>query len=478
MSKQKKIKKVKKESLYFTEDKKFKDAVLTDEILKEYHVFTDPKTDVMYIYDPNEGLWTEGEKILINICLNKLGAVFKKNYVDAVLYRIRAITYSTIEEQSSNLIPFKNYIYDINTRRVISYSPDYKFFNKLNAEYQPNTVCSKFLKFIDDVCQEDDKQALQEFCGSVLQRSYWHRKALMLVGSGSNGKSTLGEVITKILGKENTSSRTLQELGSDKFAIESLFRKYANISSELPSTSLKDTGTFKALTGMDSITGQKKFGQPFDFTNYAKLIFSCNIVPESNDESEAYFDRWILISFLNQFYPGDGKCDPNILEKLTTPEEMSGIVNWMLEGLERLIENKGFSISRDIEDVREEYIALSDTVQKFINDYITFETDNSLIEKFMPKDELYKDFVLYCKSEKYPIISKENFGRKLRQKIKGLQTVRRVYNNIGVQCWNRMIYSMEGIEKSLKKHPEVLETSLNSALNDELDESLDNPNDY
>ena len=81
-----------------------------------------------------------------------------------------------------------------------------------------------------------------------------------------------------------------------------------------------------------------KFKNYFNYVNYAKLIFSCNKLPEAKDDTSAFFRRWILINFPYTF---EGvNCDKKILEKLTTEKELSIYVNepaecmWDLEDQE------------------------------------------------------------------------------------------------------------------------------------------------
>src|SRR5207302_7003645 len=111
---------------------------------------------------------------------------------------------------------------------------------------------------------------------------------------------------------------------------------------DLPDNILKSAGTFKMLTGGDSIMAERKFGHPFLFKNYAKLMFSCNKVPEVQEDSDAFFRRWIIITFPNKFEGAND--DRDMLSKLTTPEELSGIFNWALKGLKRL-QQQGWQFS-------------------------------------------------------------------------------------------------------------------------------------
>ena len=98
---------------------------------------------------------------------------------------------------------------------------------------------------------------------------------------------------------------------------------------------------FKMLTGGDSISGEEKFKMSFNFRNIAKLWFSANEIPETLDDTIALFRRWILLVCSNIF--ARDKCDSHILKKLMTPTELSGFLNYALEGLKRLLTNRHFS---------------------------------------------------------------------------------------------------------------------------------------
>jgi putative DNA primase/helicase len=110
-----------------------------------------------------------------------------------------------------------------------------------------------------------------------------------------------------------------------------LYGKLANIYADLPAIALKETGIFKMLTGGDTISGEHKFKPRFYFKNYAKLIFSCNQIPQTPDDSDAFYRRWIIVNFPHQFLDADQNtdknlvADKNLLAKLTTTSELRHI---------------------------------------------------------------------------------------------------------------------------------------------------------
>jgi len=230
------------------------------------------------------------------------------------------------------------------------------------------------------------------------------------VGEGANGKSTFLGLVKGFLGMKNVSGKGLVDLESNRFAKASLFGKLANIYSDLSDDTLQRTGTFKMLCGGDLIEGEKKFRDSFTFVNYAKLLFSCNKLPEVYDNTDAFFRRWIIIVFPKVF-KGDS-CDPNILDKLIVPEELSGLLNIALEGLKRILENDGFSYSKSTEETREDYIRKSDPLAAFIMDCI--EEDQSSI---LLKQQLYSLFAFYCRQNSLPAVNKDTFFKNISKHV-------------------------------------------------------------
>ncbi len=186
------------------------------------------------------------------------------------------------------------------------------------------------------------------------------QRALVLVGSGSNGKSTFLRCVENYLGRENISNVGLQQL-SDRFASVALIGKLANISTDLPNTRVQDTSLFKAITGGDSIGAEYKFGKIFRFRPFTKLVFSANELPESDDTTNGYYRRYFIVPFDNVFEnnPGAGR---QLDEMLADDNELSGLLNLALDVLPD-VRRRGLSITPSVETATEEYQVSTDPVQ-------------------------------------------------------------------------------------------------------------------
>jgi len=212
------------------------------------------------------------------------------------------------------------------------------------------------------------------------------------------------------LGRENVTSRSLQELEENRFSTAELYGKLANLYPDLSDRALHSTGKFKSLTGSDPITGEHKFQRGFLFTNYSKQCYSCNKVPMAYDDTDAFYRRWVIINFPNKF-EGE-QCDVNILTKLITPDELSGLFNLAIEALRHLLTRGTFSNHRETDRIREEYIRKSDSVQAFIMDRI-----ESAPSDHIEKKQLYQTYCEYCRQKNYPAINDRTFFKRFLKHV-------------------------------------------------------------
>jgi putative DNA primase/helicase len=231
----------------------------------------------------------------------------------------------------------------------------------------------------------------------------------MLVGEGSNGKSTLIKTLITLLGKENCSNRSLQELTSDRFAKADLNNKMANFFLDLPAKKILDSGDFKILVSGDRISAQKKHQQPFAFENHAKLVFSANQIPEVEDKSYAYYRRWVIIPF-NRTFEGEEK-DEHLIDKLTTEQELSGILNLALKGLRKLYSERGFK-DIDISEIRRQYETGASRIKSFIDQKCILGSGNESL--FVESTRLREAYRKYCREQGTSFFDEKRFGEELK----------------------------------------------------------------
>ncbi|MEM2288695.1 MAG: phage/plasmid primase, P4 family [Sulfolobales archaeon] len=279
-----------------------------------------------------------------------------------------------------------------------------------------------FKAFMDWVRKpsEDEKDSyprvvlLLEIIGYTLYpHDYPLHKAVLLVGGGSNGKSTYLKLIETILSKSNVSSVSLSDLDPriNRFAVADLYNKLANVSSEPPKRTFDPT-LFKMLTGEDLIRMERKFKDSFNTYNYAKMIFSANELPEVTEDTYAFWRRWIVIEFPNRF-----ESNPEFFEKTFTPDEIEVMILLSLHAFRLVLERKGFTES-GVEDVREEWLSRANPVYRVIKRVL-----NDGVIEFDPKGvvvksdlyQIYKKYVEVLRDEGYevPVLDQRDFTRHL-----------------------------------------------------------------
>jgi putative DNA primase/helicase len=227
---------------------------------------------------------------------------------------------------------------------------------------------------------------------------------LILYGTGANGKSVFFEIINALLGFQNVSNYSLQSLTNENgYNRAKIANKLVNYASEI--NGKLETDIFKLIASGEPIEARLPYGEPFILNEYAKLIFNCNELPKDVEHTNAFFRRFLIIGFdvtipeANQ----DKQLANNIIQN-----ELSGVFNWILKGLERLLEQKNFSKCEAVENARSNYEIQSDSVKLFIDEleYRT-STDYTTIKT------LYDQYKVFCIDDGYRPVKKSNFMKRL-----------------------------------------------------------------
>jgi putative DNA primase/helicase len=336
-------------------------------------------------------------------------AIISMHGVKEILGRVKAnsVEPATIFTCDPNLVNLDNGVLNLQTLEVVEHSPDYYFLNKLPVRYDPAGECPNFIEYRNQTLESKYHPVLEEIIGYILWGDCRAEKAFMLWGDKRTGKGTMVKILNCLIGQDNCSSVQLQELATNRFKIVNLFGKKLNTFGDLPRTVVMDVGQFKALTGGDLVEGEYKGVQSFTFFNRAKLLYSTNYLPILREYDDAYYNRWIILRYNNSFF---GKEDASLKDKLTTPEELSGILNLGLKGLARLkVNNWQFSTTEDFGKL---YLRGSNPVAAFLEDEYQ-ECDGI---SYVPKAKLLSDFSRYARENKLdPISSATMFGKKIKE---------------------------------------------------------------
>ncbi len=390
-------------------DKAFIGRWLAKDICAKHRFLTHEKSHIIYAY--SDGVYSDnGSEVVQAESIRLLGDFSKRNRINEALAYIMYSTYTAPDkfEAPIDLINVKNGILNLETNELIPHTPDIIFLNRIPVDYDPKADCPVIKKFLKEVLQPDDIPLFQEYFGFCLLREYRFARALMLLGPGENGKTSTLSLLEAFLGTENIATPSLQDVVSSRFSQYELYGRLANIHDDIPSSKLSYTGRFKMLTGGGLVRGEKKHKDGFNFKNYAKLIYSANELPVVEDSSLAFWRRWFVLKFDNSFPEGGKNTDPNLQKKLTTPEELSGFLNWGLVGLRRLLENKKFTTTKSTQETKREWVMQTDSLRAFVMNCVKLNPEVSIT-----KNDFFEAYKLFCVEYEITPLDKANLGRKL-----------------------------------------------------------------
>lgn len=369
--------------------------VVAERIMRKFHIFTMRDTKQIYVYE--SGVYkAEGAEAKLDTAIREeYKTLFieqweeiypssspdfipaaKTGYVSEVIAYIRAYTHKSREEmdtQQGKYINLKNGLFNLITWKLEEHRPDYFSIQQIPVNYSPDEKCPKINKFLTEVVESEDTTLLLEWAGYCLTPDCSFQKAVLIYGEGGNGKSVFLSVLQALVGFENVSAESLQQLDTDRFSVAKLYGKLVNICADIPHTKMYKSDVFKKITGGDILRGEEKYKSPFEFKNTAKMIFSANDIPQGGKDY-SFYRRWMLIKFPNTFK--EGKKNNYLIKELTEEKELSGLLNLTLEGLKRLRENDKFSYTKTVEDTEKEYVLNSNHVALFASEMLQASDDD------------------------------------------------------------------------------------------------------
>lgn len=239
---------------------------------------------------------------------------------------------------------------------------------RLPVAYDPAATCPRFERFLDEIFDgdadaADKRRAVLEMMGYSLLQSCRYEKFALLVGSGSNGKSVLLEVLRNLVGESQVSAVEPARMG-DRFQRGHLRGKLVNIVPELPVGSMLADAAMKSFTSGDVVNGEFKGGQPFDFRPFATIWLGTNNMPHTRDLSDGMFRRALILKFNRQFREGEREI--GLADKLT--EELPGILAAACRALGEVFDRGTITTPASSAEALKRWRMASDQVANFVED--------------------------------------------------------------------------------------------------------------
>lgn len=387
---------------FYDESRKLQIDELSKFIINKFHIKRINKN--LYAYQ--NGFYVLGSPLIRNAVLQYIKSPRRcirnevESFIDDFIIENTAVA-------DPRYIGFKNGIYDLEERKLISFDPNIVITNPINHNYISDAYDKDTDKFLSNItCEDNDLRAnLEELLGYCLYRENSLQKFFLLYGSGSNGKSMFCSFLRAVLGEENCSSESLQRLG-ERFGSSSIYNKLANICDDNSSIYIKDSSLLKSLSSGGDCQTEFKGKDSFSYTPFCKLIFCMNKLPKINDNGIAVQRRLVIIPF-NKCIP-ENEQDTTLKKKLTKDSAIEYGIKIAIEGLNRLLEKNKFTESEKINKQLNNYLGYNNPITDFVKRKGGIEY---LLSKYC--GDIYSEYQRYCEENCSEPISMQMFGRQI-----------------------------------------------------------------
>jgi putative DNA primase/helicase len=316
--------------------------------------------------------------------------------------------------------------------------PDDRVLWKLPTEYDPKADCPRFRQSLEEwLPNKKARNKVQEFVGYALDFDNTAYEAmLMLIGPTRTGKSTFLDVIDALFGADNTTSMSIQYLANEKWGVAELEDTPLNIRRDLNSSDIRNEGTVKELASGEPMKAERKRQDLYTIYPRTKHMFSANQVPGCDQTDDAFYNRWLMVNFNEQVSEDDR--DKYLDAKLTTPEELSGVLNWALEGYQRLQRQGHFTAERGPDETRALWQKNGASIEQFIHEHVETAPD-----KTTTKEMMYAAYQTFAEEHGVAPEAKGKLTRKITT-LDGVDTSqrrfesgrKRVYTGVKLTNWN------------------------------------------
>lgn len=303
-------------------------------------------------------------------------------------------------------IQFADEIINFETGERIVSSPKYFVVNPIPYSQTQETETPVLDKLFSEWVAPEDILKLYEIIAYCIYPDYPIERVFVLHGRGANGKSCYRQIIRKFIGEYNCVSTFLEILTTSRFETAKLYKKLVCEMGETNLSRINNTERIKRLvSGKDLVGAEFKNKKTFDFINYAKILISTNNLPPTEDKTDGWYRKFLIIDFPNQFSE-----EKDILS--TIPEqEFYNLAGKCLNILNNLLKTKTFSNEGNYETRRERYEARSNPIDNFLK--LFTEED---IQADIPKWEFERKLNEWLKENKFRMISDVTLNKLLREK--------------------------------------------------------------
>lgn len=372
------------------------------------------------LYRYRAGVWLpDGERVVARRCTYILGQRVRSSHVSTAMLVLSSLPPTVHAVQPERWVNVRNGLLDWRTGELAEHTPEVRSTYQLAVDWQPAATCPTVDSWMLEVVEADVVPLLWEVIGvAVYARLPFHR-AVMLAGTGRNGKGTFLRLIERLVGAEHCAALTLHQIAEDRFMPAGLFGKVVNLAGDIDARAVTATGLFKMLTGEDQVTAQRKHQHDFRFHNQALMVFSANQLPTSSDHTEGYGSRWVVVPFrkLTLGRHGSKPEDHDLEGRLHA--ELPGVLVRAVEGLRSAMARGGFVMPASVAAETDAFIKASNPLHTFAEDHLEV---TGLASDEVSRVGVYSAYQAWCKIAGAGALSARRFWPDLLAAFPGIDT--------------------------------------------------------
>ena len=354
--------------------------------------------------------------------------------LDSAISNIRFARLAEAFDRNDYLFACANGVIDLRSGELRAGQREDMLTQASRVIFDPLATCPRWLKFLTDIFSGSTEMLdfIQRAVGYSLLGLTREEVFFILYGKGRNGKGTFFRVLLELLGDYAINidiSALIADRGSSKAPRNDLAamagRRFVATQESREGAQL-DEALIKALTGGDLITARFLFKEFFTFRPTWKIWLATNHRPEIRGSDSGIWSRPKLIPFDVSFA---GREDRGLKDALLDSGELSGILNWAIEGCLRYQED-GLQYPQAVTEATAQYKSDSDFIGRFVGECcITGDACS------VPARSLYQAFTKWASETGEESMAETAFGLRMKEKgyIKNRKETGVKYIGIGLR---------------------------------------------
>ena len=308
--------------------------------------------------------------------------------------------------------------------------------NRLLVKYDSKAAQPvHWLRFLSDLLYPEDIPTVQEFIGYCLIPSNKGQRMMVIKGSGGEGKSQIGVVLSRLFGC-NMKDGSIGKISENRFARADLEHTLLCVDDDMRMEALRQTNYVKSIvTAQGKMDLERKGKQSYQGWMFARLLaFSNGDLQALYDRSDGFYRRQLVLTTKEK--PAGRMDDPDLAQKMKA--EVEGIFLWAFEGLQRLASNNfKFTESERTKANRESVKRDNNNIFDFMESegYIRLKADASISSK-----ELYEIYRMWCEENSLPPLKSRSFSDSVVANLSryNLAHTNKITNSAGRRVWGFM----------------------------------------